>query len=77
MVGGARIPPSLIVYTFVNFPDFAFVVAPALPDEQMVCIECRKMFAESFLFSKFSFSVCDQCRYLYLIYFYSYVGSIV
>jgi DNA-repair protein complementing XP-A cells len=36
--------------------------APALPDERMVCVECRKRFAESFLFSKFSFSVCDQCR---------------
>jgi len=40
---------------------FVFV-APAMPDEQMVCEECHKKFAESFLHTKFQLTVCDQCR---------------
>ena len=54
---------SLLCDVYCTLHAFYFT-APALPDEQMVCSECGKRFAESFLFSKFRFTVCDQCRYV-------------
>lgn len=35
---------------------------PALPDKLQVCGECRKQFAESYLWCNFDLSVCDACR---------------
>lgn len=40
-----------------------FVTGPAVGDELMECEECLQKFAESFLWSHFKCSVCNECRY--------------
>ena len=43
------------------------LIVPAMPDELMVCSECGKQFAESYLYSKFQLTTCDKCRYVFIM----------
>ena len=58
---------SRMVETITSFliiiASLIFILAPAAPDEMMVCEECEKPFAESYLHSKFGLDVCEKCRY--------------
>ena len=51
-----RLSHNLQEVVFASFP------APSLPDQLMVCEECKKKFAESFLWGNFGLLVCDTCR---------------
>jgi len=35
---------------------------PVLPPDQPTCEECKKDFAESYLFKMFNYAVCDECK---------------
>ena len=56
--------PPLITILFDN--KLCFPSVPALPDALLICCECGRKFAESYLFTKFQLSTCDKCRWVCL-----------